>query len=86
MRADSMRMSPPPERMASSFWPLTAVTDRGTSLMFSDFFWAVTITSPRVVASSAAVAVWGAASARANAERDTLATSMARIDAGDFIC
>jgi hypothetical protein len=50
-------MSPPDERMTASFSPEIAVTDSGTSLMFSDFFCAVTITSSTWVVVWASVPV-----------------------------
>src|SRR4051794_12120705 len=71
-RADSTRMSPPDDSTAASFSPLTAVTDSGTSLMFSAFFWAVTITSPTVATSSAAAA--GAAKAMATTDAEAQAS------------
>ena len=69
--------------MASSFSPLTAVTASGTSLMFSDRFWAVTRTSPTSVASAVVWATAGAA--RTKAVADTLAASSTRSDADVFM-
>ena len=66
--------------MAASLSPLTAVTASGTSLMFSDFFWAVTSTSPTSVVASAAKA----GDANANTVTEALAANRARNDTGVF--
>ncbi len=67
-RLDRARTSSPPANRASSFSPPMVATETGTSWMFSERFWAVTITSLSAVGVSWAKA--GAASADGERQGD----------------